>query len=222
MNKGAFRLYGRSSSHYTRLTRIFALEAGVEVDHAHTPLTSLEAEAYGGHPALKLPVLHVGAEHVYGAENICRRLVRSSPRGLNVVWPETLQGADFTNAQELVWGAMQAQVQLVLGLQVAGLPADSPYFIKTRAGLHGALDWLDGRIEEILAKLPERDISLLETSLYCLVEHLVFRNSVEPAGYCRLMNFCAVFGRRASAQATPYRVDSLPSGASSPLLPEPR
>lgn len=49
-------LVGRSSSHYTRTVRLFAMEMGVA--HVFRPvldLTSLDVVDYAGNPALKIP-----------------------------------------------------------------------------------------------------------------------------------------------------------------------
>ena len=70
-------LVGRSSSHFTRVARMFALELGI--DFAVRPvydLTSLDVTVYGDNPALKIPVLLTETGPLFGAENICRELVR--------------------------------------------------------------------------------------------------------------------------------------------------
>lgn len=199
-----WRLHGRKASHYTRLARIFAFEAGVELELAPVPdMTRLHAESYGGHPALKLPLLWIGEEPVFGAENICRRLAAAAP-ALRVVWPEAVADGELRNAQELVWHAMQAQVQLVFGVEIADLPADNLYFAKARLGLEGALSWLEARLPGALERLPPGDISMLEASLFCLVTHLGFRRTVELSATPGLVACADAFGARASAQATPY------------------
>src|SRR5678815_1962623 len=105
---------GRSSSHFTRTARIFALELGVP--HAFQPvfdLTALDAETYAGNPALKVPVL------VIGAENICRELVRRSGRGAEVVLRGAVADRRVANAEELVLHAMSTEVSLIVA-QFAG------------------------------------------------------------------------------------------------------
>lgn len=206
MTPSALRLYGRSGSHYTRVARIFAHEAEVDVDFAPVSLLSTDPAAYGGHPALKLPLLQIGGEQLFGTENICRHVVGLSPRHLNVVWPEHGLSTRARNAQELVWHAMQAQVQLVLGLEIAGLAPENVYFAKALLGLDGALAWLDAAIAEVFDELPPTDLSLLEVTLFCLIEHLSFRPTIEVAGRANLVAFCDRFKERASAQATPYVV----------------
>ncbi|WP_158882394.1 glutathione S-transferase N-terminal domain-containing protein [Rhodanobacter sp. L36] len=202
-------IVGRSSSHFTRLVRVFALELGVAC--AFEPvfdLTSLNRADYAGNPALKLPVLKLGDSIVLGAENICRKLAEMAPAPSCIVWPENMRDVNASNAQELVWHAMQAQVQLGLGTQIAGLPAGSIYFVKAATSLRNALEWLNDRAPSIIAALPPHDISVLEASLFCLVEHLAFRATINLEPYGRLNAFTRKFDMRASAQATPYRFDT--------------
>jgi hypothetical protein len=53
--------------------------------------------------------------------------------------------------------------------------------------------------------------SLLEASLFCLVEHLRFRNTLDLAPYPNLVAFAQKFGERKSANATPYVFDVPPT-----------
>ena len=205
------RIVGRSSSHFTRLVRVFAQELGVACEF--TPvydLSSLNPADYAGNPALKLPVLEMGDVTIFGAENICRALAESAPDRRRIVWPEDLHEVSARNAQELVWHAMQAQVQLAFGTQVAKLPADSIYFAKAAAGMRNALAWLDERLPPIIDALPPRDISMLEASLFCLIEHLAFRATVPLSPYGHLTALVRAFGARESAQRTPYMFDTPP------------
>ena len=205
------RIVGRSSSHYTRLARIFALELGVVCDFSPVyDLASRNPADYAGNPALKLPVLTLGETVVFGAENICRTLAEQVHGAVRVVWTEDLPGAQERNAQELVWHAMQAQVQLVFGTQVAKLPAENMYFEKAAIGLRSALAWLDAQVDDLQHALPPRDLSLVEASLFCLWEHLGFRVSVPVASCGRLAAFAETFRARPSAQATPYAFDVPP------------
>ena len=72
-------LIGRQSSHYTRLVRIVAAELGVALSLAPVfNLLSDDPAQFGGNPALKLPVLRHGHDHVYGAMAICRSARASS------------------------------------------------------------------------------------------------------------------------------------------------
>ena len=54
---------------------------------------------------------------------------------------------------------------------------------------------------------PERDLSFLEVSLFCLVEHLQFRQVVSLDPYPALRAFAQRFGARTSARATAYAFD---------------
>lgn len=209
----ARRITGRSSSHFTRLVRVFAEELGVACEFVPVyDLASLDPRDYAGNPALKLPVLTQGDATVFGAENICHVLAESAPEPRRIVWPEDVRDMQARNAQELVWHAMQAQVQLGFGTQIAKLPADSVYFVKAAAGLHNALEWLDDRVRPVVDALPPRDLSMLEASLFCLIEHLAFRPTIPLAPYGRLTAFAREFGKRASAGNTAYRFDVPPGG----------
>ena len=226
------QIIGRSSSHFTRVTRMFAYELGVGCELVPIyNMREVEPELYAGNPALKLPSLRRSGSLLFGTENICRALAEmaappepqvapgpqaAAPSGLEkaplrIVWPEQLRGDVSRNAQELVWHAMAAQVQLVVGTMIAKLPAENLYFEKGRLGFEGALRWLDEHLDEALAALPAaRDLSLFEVTLFCLMEHLTFRPSVPIDGYLSLATFTSEFAARPSAVATAYRVDERP------------
>ena len=109
---------------------------------------------------------------------------------------------------------MAAQVQLILGTQVGKLPADSLYFAKARAGLEGSLRWLDDNLGACLEDLPTpRDTSLLEVTLYCLVEHLAFRETVSLWPYQALQRFAQSRSRWPAALCTPYFMDPRPAAS---------
>ena len=74
-----------------------------------------------------------------------------------------------------------SELQRVMGTIVGKLDGAHPFFAKMRAGFEGALAWLDANVERVVAALPARDASLFEVQLFCLVEHLVFRQSVSVA-----------------------------------------
>ena len=64
-------LYGRSSSHFTRIARIFAAELEVDVEfNPIRDLMSADPDDYGGHPALKMPTLITDA--ISSSEKCCR------------------------------------------------------------------------------------------------------------------------------------------------------
>jgi glutathione S-transferase len=207
MSGARYELVGRSTSHFTRLVRIVAFEAEVELTFRPIfDLKSLDPADYGGHPGLKMPTLRQGDDHTFGSIEICRRLVDASPVGLKLVWPEALPSS-LRNAWELLTQAMQAQVQLAFGVSVCGLPADHIYFAKARQGLEGALAWIEERLDELVADEPAADLSLFQAAAFCLLEHLQFRPTFELRGLPRLEALRQVFGARPSALATPYRLD---------------
>ncbi len=211
MTSTSLRLTGRSSSHFTRVAAIFAHELHLPFTLEVVPdLASLDAATYGGHPMLKIPTLHVGATRVFGTENICRTLVEQAGRAGDprLVLAEHASDAVVRSAQELVWSGMSAQVQLRVGLAVAQLPADNVFFVKAAAGLTGAFTWLEGQLDDLRARLPaERELSLFEVTLFCLIEHVAFRPTVPLDPFPHLRAFAARFGVRASAQRTPFRFD---------------
>lgn len=207
------RLVGRSSSHYTRLARLFAEELGIA--YAFEPvhdLASRDPLDYAGNPALKLPVLVLPEGPVFGAENICRTLAARARQPGRILWTEQLPDPRARNAQELVWHGMGAQVQLVFGMQVARLPAENLYFAKAADGFRNALAWLDANLESVLHGLPPRDLSLLEASLFCLLEHLDFRNTLPLAPYRHLAAFAAAWCERPASRRTAYAFDVVAPG----------
>lgn len=209
----AIQIIGRSSSHFTRVTRIFALELGVE--HELLPvfeITATDSGVFAGNPALKIPTLKRSGTLLFGAENICRALAELSPSRKRIVWPEQLTSDLSRNAHELLWHSMTAQVQLAIGTIVAKLPADNVFFVKIRAGFEGALRWLEVNLDSALAAMPAgRDLSLFETALFCLVEHLSFRNTISTEPYPKLKAYAGRFGERDSARRTTYRFDAPPA-----------
>jgi glutathione S-transferase len=201
------QINGRSSSHFTRMTLIFAHELGLpfELVPIHD-MTAVAPEVYAHNPALKLPTLRRGGSLVFGAENICRTLVDLAEAKPRIVWPEELRTDAARNAQELVWHAMAAQVQLIFGTLAAKLPADNLYFAKGRQGFEGALRWLDDNLARVLAGFPApRDLSLFEVALFCLVDHIAFRDTLPLQPYPSLVRFTEDFASRPSAQRTQYR-----------------
>ena len=201
-------IIGRSSSSFTRITRIFASELGVEYElRVVRDLMSSNVRDYAGNPALKLPILQASTGTWFGALNICRALALGSTRELHIVWPEDLREPVLANAQELTVHALATEVALImskLGGDVDGVSHQS----KMRASLLNVLDWLDANAGGILAGLPgARQLSYLEVALFCLVTHLEFRDVVPVAQYRELTAFCRLFAERASARATPYCFD---------------
>lgn len=206
------QIVGRSSSHFTRLPRIFAEELAVPYELVVIyDMTVLGPELYANNPALKLPILRRNGSTLFGAQNICRALAEMAPKSSNVVWPEDLQDDLSRNAQELVWHCMNAQVHWVMGIIVGKLSPENVYFTKARAGIEHSLKWLDAHVNEALRALPAaRDLSTFEASLFCLVEHLAFRQTVSVEPYRELASFVAEFGKRPSARSTAYKIDPPP------------
>jgi glutathione S-transferase len=207
------QIIGRSSSHFTRLARLFACEFSVPVEFVPIyDMTSVDTAVYAGNPALKLPTMRRGDALLFGAENICRALSELSHTQLQVVWPEQLREDLTRNAQELVWHGMAAQVQLAFGTIIAKLPADNLYFVKGREGFLGALRWLEENLARVLRALPEtRDLSVLEAALFCLIDHITFRATLPLTPYPALVQFTQEFATRPSAQQTVYQFDAPPN-----------
>lgn len=199
-------LVGRSSSHFTRIARIFAFELGVP--HAFrvvSDLTTPDPAAYAGNPALKIPIWIDERGPLFGTENICRELVRRSDRRAHVILRGDVADRVVANAEELVLHAMTAEVTLIMSAAL-NAPAGNH---KVRPSLENALAYLEAHVDDVLAALSaDRTLSFCETSLYCLVTHLPFRKVMEVTAYPRLQAFAAVFGQRPSARATEFRFDT--------------
>lgn len=171
-------------------------------------LQSVDPAAYAGNPAMKVPALRIGSSLLIGTENICRKLTEHAGRADDprIVFPERATSDVVRCAQELTWHAMAAQVQLILGVKLGKLPADNVFFVKVRAGLEGSLAWLDEHLARALDELPKkRVLSLFEVTLFCLVEHLGFRRTLENEPPPGLRRFAAEFAARASARKTLYQ-----------------
>jgi glutathione S-transferase len=214
----ALQIVGRRSSLFTRLPLIFAEELAVPYELVPIyDMTALGPEVYAGNPALKLPILRTGGPQgtaLFGAVNICRAIEERAERPTRVVWPEELRSALSRNAQELVWHAMATQVQIVMGTVVGKLPADNVYFTKARLSLEGSLQWLDTHVTDVISELPTpRGISVFEASLFCLIDHLVFRKTLGMEPYPSLVRFAQAFAERPSAKRTVYRFDTPPPPA---------
>jgi glutathione S-transferase len=200
-------LVGRSSSHFTRVARLFAHE--LEVEHDFSPvyeIASTEAFVFGDNPSLRVPSLRTEAGTWFGSVNVCRELARRSTKRLRIVWPEEHSDLVTANAFELVSEGMAAEVQLIMA-KASGLTADHPFLAKPSSRILGSLDFLEANLPHLLRALPPRDTSLLETMLFCYGEHLGFREILSIADRPRLTAFVAEWRRRPSALATPYGFD---------------
>ena len=202
-------IVGRSSSHFTRVTRIFAEELDVACSfHVGRDLMSMDPGDYGGNPALKLPALKTPRGVWFGALNICRELSRQSRHGRRIVWPEDLDVPLLANAQELVVQAMATEVTLIMA-KVAGGAEGNVHQDKLGRSLVNTIEWLEENAQHALAALPsDRDFSFLEVTLFCLVTHLEFRDVLPMDAYRALNAFSQHFATRASAAATAYRFDA--------------
>ncbi|MFL5347369.1 MAG: glutathione S-transferase domain-containing protein [Hyalangium sp.] len=202
-------IIGRSSSHFTRITRIFAAEMRVDYSfRVVRDLMSPNPEDYGGNPALRIPSLQTPQGVWFGSLNVCRELWRRSNPRPRVVWPEELDKPLLANAQELVSQAMATEVTIIME-KVAGAGDSNAHQAKLRKGLLNMMAWLEENTRPALAALPpQRDLSYLEVSLFCLVKHLEFREVLPTASYAELNQFCQQFATRPSASETPFRFDT--------------
>jgi glutathione S-transferase len=200
-------LVGRSSSHFTRTARIFALE--LRVPHGFRPVLDMmatEPANYADNPALKVPVLLDEQGPLFGTENICRELTRRSGQRDRVVLCGDLSERIVANVEEMVLHAMNSTVILITTGTGSG---DRSPPAKVRQSLENALGFLEAHLDEVRTALPaNRLLSFCEVSLFCLVTHLPFRKIMEVAGYPRLRAFCEEFEQRPGARATGYRFDA--------------
>jgi glutathione S-transferase len=166
-------------------------------------MTTLDRAAYGDNPALKIPVLIDAQGPLFGTENICRALMHRA-RVTDVVLRGDVATRVVANAEELSLHALSAGVTLI-----TSAAAQQPPPPKVRPSLDNALAFLEAHIDEVLAALPaSRRLSFCETSLFCLLTHLPFRNVMEVTPYPRLQAFCTTFAHRPSAASTTYRYDT--------------
>lgn len=204
---GIPELVGRSSSHFTRTARIFALE--LDVAHTFRPVVdikSIDPACYAGNPTLKLPILVDEEGPLFGTENICRALVRRSARA-DVVMRGDVATRIVANAEELTLHVMATDVAIIIGKMI---DADRPTSPKLVHSLEGSLDHLDANVDAVVAALPPaRSFSFVEVALFCAVTHLPFRETLDVSRWGRLAAFCDAFGSRESAKASTYRFDAV-------------
>ena len=204
-------IIGRQSSHYTRMVRLLAHALGAEyrLQPVHE-LLSEDPATFAGNPALKLPALRIGADVWWGSANACRALARAVPGGeARVFWPEQATTPLLANAHEVLAHAMAVQVEVVFHERVSQRPPDATSR-KRRRSLELCLDWLDAHWDAVRSGLPAGRIALFDLGLFCLLEHLPFRNPMDMTTLPRLAAFVAESGARPDAQATPYRFDPAP------------
>lgn len=200
-------LVGRSSSHFTRVARIFALE--LDVEHTFRPvfdLTTLDPAAYAENPALKIPILVDKAGPLFGTENICRELALRSGRRTEVVLRGDVHERVIANAEELTLHAMSTEVSIIMAKASGDSRGGSP---KAMPSLENALRHLDENVDGVLSALPPgRAFSFVEVALFCLITHLPFREVLDVSPWRRLEAFRTQFAQRASARGTEYRFDT--------------
>ncbi len=203
-------LVGRSSSHFTRTARLFALE--LDVAHRFQPvydMTALDPGAYAGNPALKIPILVDERGPLYGTENICRELTRRSSLGARAVLRGAVSDRLVANAEELAVHAMSTAVILVMSATAGPSAPPQP---KLRSSLENALAFLDTHVGAVRAALPaDRVVSFFEAALFSLVRFLAFRNLLDTSPHANLQEFCSAFEQRPGARATEYRFDHPPA-----------
>ena len=200
-------LQGRSSSHFTRTARIFALE--LDVPHtfrAVLDLTSLDPASYADNPALKIPIWIDEAGPLFGTENICRELLRrsSKPREGYILRGDCSDRL-VANAEELVLHVMSAEVSIITA-KLAGNAVVPPKLLRS---IESSLAHLDQHLEAVVGRLPAgRALSFLEVALFCVVTHLPFRQVLDTTRWSQLTAFSQRFAERPSARATEYRFDT--------------
>jgi len=200
-------LVGRSSSHYTRVAKIFAHELGVE--HEFRPvfdIAALDSRTFADNPALRVPSLLTESAIWFGSQNVCRELARRATRPTTIVWPEALGDATSANAQELVLEAMAAEVTIVMA-KGAALEKTHPFLEKPKARIDASVAWLERELPGVLARLPQPALSFLEVTAFCLCTHLGFRELRSIDDCPKLVEFVRRFEARDSALATEYRFD---------------
>lgn len=204
-------IIGRRSSHYTRQVRLLAHELGIE--YKLQPIHDLMSEdpaVFAGNPALKLPALRQGDIVIWGSLNACRWLARQTDNGIaRVFWPEQAASGLAMNAHEVLAHAMAVQVEVVFHEIVSKRPPD-PASRKRRTSLVESLAWLDRHWDDIRVELPSSKIAIFDLGLFCLLEHLPFRNPIDLSSMPRLTAFVDIFATRPSAQVTAYRFEEPP------------
>jgi glutathione S-transferase len=200
-------IVGRSSSHFTRVARIFAHELGVAHELAPVyDIAALGTETFADNPTLRVPSLRTESGTWFGTLNVCRELARRATTPISILWPEDLVDATAANAQEIVLETMAAEVVVVMA-RAAELEPEHGFLTKPKARIETPVTWLERELLGVLARLPEGSLSFLEVSAFCLATHLGFREVRSIDDCPNLLAFCHSFGARASALATEYRFD---------------
>jgi hypothetical protein len=134
--------------------------------------------------------------------------VLRSGKASTVVMRGDVRERVVANVEELTLHVMSTEVSLVMAKMV-GDPRLAPP--KAAPSIERSLQYLDDHVEAALGALPpERALSFVEVALFCLLEHLPFREVMDVAPWRRLGAFTARYGDRESARATSYRFDAKP------------
>ena len=147
-----------------------------------------------GNPALKLPVLKLEDGSWFGQLNACRALARRVDRRPAIVWPEQLAGRNaptHRSSCSRAWQRGESDHRRALA------------FCSRRSRDEGTRQpggqrrLLDEHLDAALSELPAgRDLSFFETTLFCFITHLQFREVMQIDRHQNLLSFCAKFGDR--------------------------
>jgi hypothetical protein len=117
------QIVGRSSSHFTRVLRMFAEECGVSYDFQVVNSRFAEDPSdYGGNPGLRLPNLITTDGTTFGSLPGCRLISSLCAEPLQMVWPEQTPPLVASNAMELAVQGTSTKVSLIM---VAATGSDS-------------------------------------------------------------------------------------------------
>jgi hypothetical protein len=146
-------IIGRSSSHFTRVTRIFAAEMGIDYSfRVVRDLMSSDPADYGGNPALRIPTLHTSRGVWFGALTVCRELWRQSSLQPRVVWPEDL---DVPVLARVNGHALGGGMEMVLGCDIVIAAENASFGLPEprvgRLALDGGIAILPRRIPHVWA-----------------------------------------------------------------------
>ena len=138
------------------------------------------------------------------------------PGGLPVYW-DAFKGLDLTSGSRMAAHSIACFYTLVgvqhrvIHYQWFSNETDARDY---QMEMEGSLQWLDAHVTDVISELPRpRGLSVFEASLFCLVEHLTFRKTLELQPYPALVRFAQAFAERSCARRTAYRFDSPPPAA---------
>ena len=208
-------LIGRSSSHFTRIAKIFAHELGVRYEFRIVhEIGSTRVRDFGDNPTLRVPSLRSGTDTWFGSLNVCRELARRATVPHTILWPEDVRESLASNAQELVLETMASEVTVVMA-RMSGIAGDHPFMNKPFARIRASVEWLDAELMGVFSRLPPHSLGFLEVSAFCLCKHLEFREILSIQDRPNLVAFCKEFERRPSAVHTEFHFDPEPAPADS-------